>query len=119
MPIRVTKENYRDFHRGSKLKDEAIDFVIGMASRKIDALAIAAPTLSPEVLFDAELLLALYIGSAEDPRKRSEGIPPSSTTYEMISYRDLLKDLLGDVFVILFPPELKRASIKVISPILI
>lgn len=119
MAVRVTKTNYKNFHRDNTLTDPAIDFAIGMSSRKIDALAVAVPTLSAGTLFDAELLLALYFGTTEDRRKTSEGIPPASTTYETISYLDRLKALLGgDNFLILFPPELKRASIRVITPTL-
>lgn len=100
---RITVNDYRIL-RGvsqSQLKDEAIEIAIRMAAGRIDALAIAAPELSVGVLKDAELLLALYFGSSVDRRKTSEGVPPSSTSYETIPYLEYLRTLLGDKYALL------------------
>lgn len=117
MATRTNVRDYKSYHRDNKLTDLVIEMVIGMASRKIDVLMETA--LSAEVLQDAELLLALYFGTAEDRRKTSEGIPPASTTYETVSYLDLLRVLLGDAYALLGNldgPVLKNASIMVITP---
>ena len=116
MATRITVADYRLMRRDTRLSDPAIEVFIGLASRRIDSLVGLGPTT--EQLIDAERWLTLYLALSADPRKKSEGIPPASTSYELVDYLALLRLTLGKYFPLLGEiegPVLRTAKIDVIT----
>lgn len=99
MAARNTVADYKTAHTSNKLADATIAVYLDAASRVIDRLIGLGP--SDDTLTDAELWLALYFATAEDRRKRAEGIPPASTQYELVEYKELLRATLGDFYPLL------------------
>jgi hypothetical protein len=79
---RISLDDYKAVRVGNanKLADPALTFWINMASRVIDRLIPAG--LSDAVLKDAELLLALHLGTIEDKRMEGQGVANSNARYE-------------------------------------